>query len=97
MEHLQARAVGLTLDILCEDAERHFLGLAWIEPVAGARYVVLREALYAEVYEVAAGLPVRVATHDVDVGTSSATFRIEQYDGVGRRLARRTLHAFVAG
>ena len=85
------------VDILCRDAGKHFVGLAWIEPVAGARYVVLRDRGYAEAYEVAGGLPVRVATHDVDVETSSATFRVEQYDAHGFRLARRTLRAEVAG
>jgi hypothetical protein len=85
------------VDILCVDAEKRPVGLAWIAPVAGARYVVVRDHDYAEVYEAASGLPVRVATHNVDVETSSATFSIEQYDSLGRRLSRRRLRAAVAG
>ena len=85
------------MDILCKDVEKRPVGLAWVEPVAGARYVVVREHDYAEVYEAASGLPVRVATHNVGVETSSATFSIEQYDSLGRRLSRRRLRAAVAG
>jgi hypothetical protein len=85
------------LDILCRDRRGRSLGSAWIQAMAGTRYVALREPGYTEVYEVAAGLPVRVTTHDVDVGTSSATFHVEQYTAAGSRLVAETVRARVAG
>jgi hypothetical protein len=85
------------LDILCKDEHRRVLGLGWIQPVPGARYVVVRLHGYGEAYEVTGKLPVRVPTDEVDIATSSATFRVEQYDARGRRLASRAVHASVAG
>ncbi|MCI0633516.1 MAG: hypothetical protein L0206_06320, partial [Actinobacteria bacterium] len=38
------------------------MGFVWIEPKPHARYVVVGQPGYAEVYEVTGGLPVRVAT-----------------------------------
>ena len=51
----------------------------------------------AEAYEVAGGLPVRISTHDVQVGESRATFRISEHDGRGRLLRRFELTAVPAG
>ena len=85
------------LNILCRDKQRRLIGLAWIQPDTGVRYVIVREHGYSEAYTVVGRLPLRVPTSDVDPSTSSATFRVEQYDSHGRRLARRKLRAVVAG
>ena len=67
------------VDILCRDAEGEPLGLAWIEPAAGVRWVVVVNGAKTEIEEVTARLPVRVATTDVDVAGSSATFDVTEF------------------
>jgi hypothetical protein len=54
------------LDLACSASGKP-LAFAWIEPGRRARYVVVRHPAYAEAYVVAAGLPVRVMTSDVDL------------------------------
>jgi hypothetical protein len=86
------------LDIAgCRTADGAPLGLAWIEPGADARYVVVARGGYAEVYEPAGALPVRIATTDVHVEGSRASFAISEHDSEGRLLRRYTLDAFPAG
>jgi hypothetical protein len=85
------------LDLICRDATGKMVGFAWVEPVRGARYLVVQRSGYQEVYEVAGAMAVRVTTSDVQTEASSASFRIAQYARDGFLLARRTLHAFVAG
>ena len=85
------------LNILCVDADRRQVGLAWIEPLRRTRYVAVQHRRYAEVYVPAAGLPIRVATDDVQVERSGATFRVAEYAADGTRLAHRRIHAVVAG
>jgi hypothetical protein len=85
------------LDILCRDANGDPLGLGWIEPAAHVRWVVVRNGPEAEVEEVARGLPVRVATVDVSVADSSATFAVTEYGSDGREVRHYRLRARVAG
>jgi hypothetical protein len=86
------------LDIVCRGRDGTPTGFVWVEPGVGTQYVAVEQPDYTEVYEVAGGLPIRIATvSGVDVETSSATFEISQYDADGRRLREQTLEAFVAG
>jgi hypothetical protein len=85
------------LDLICRDAAGKMLGFAWVEPVRGARYLVVQRSGYQEVYEVAGAMPVRVTTSDVETEGSGATFRIAVYARDGFLLARSTIHAVVAG
>ena len=74
------------------------LGFAWIEPSTGAEYVVVRQPGYAEVYEVAGGLPVRVTTmRDVEIEGSRAAFDVSEHRSDGKLIRRYRLEASVAG
>jgi hypothetical protein len=93
----RGRLTDPRLSIGCQVGGRP-IGFIWIQPTDGARYVAVEQPDYTEVYEVAGGLPIRIATlSGVDVETSSATFEISEYDSDGRRLREQTLEAFVAG
>jgi hypothetical protein len=86
------------LDILCRDRKKRHVASAWVNPVAGARWVGVDQGAFTELYPTARGLPVRVATRrNVDYGHSSATFLVTQYAADGRRLAHARLAARVAG
>ena len=86
------------LGILCEAADGVPVGFAWVEPSDETRFVVVEQPELSEVYEVAAGLPVRIATvSGVDTETSSATFDVSEYDADGHRVEEYELEAFVAG
>ncbi len=85
------------LDILCVGRRGDSVGFAWIEPMPAARWVVVGAGGDREVEPVAAGLPVRVATREVDAATSSATFVVGEYDATGAELARYRLPVRVAG
>jgi len=82
----------------CSTATGDPLAFAWIQPGRRSRFVAIEQSGYAEVYEVADRLPVRVTTtQDIDPGTSSARFDVSEYDATGRRLRSYTLDARVAG
>lgn len=86
------------LSIACSTNDGVQVGFAWVEPSDNTRYVAVEQPEYTEVYEVAAGLPVRIFTvSGVDVETSSATFSVSEHDAEGRRLRQYELEAFVAG
>jgi hypothetical protein len=91
------RLIDPRLDILCLGRHREPIGFAWIEPMPATRWVVVGDGTGSEVEPVAAGLPVRVATRDVDLATSSATFAVSEYDATGAELARYRLPLRVAG
>jgi len=85
------------LDILCGTTEDP-VGFVWVTPAPRARYVSVEQPGYAEVYEVAGGLPVRVATvNGVDYDRSAAHFDITEHDASGELLREYELEAFVAG
>ena len=86
------------LDVLCRDREGAALAYAWVEPVATAHWVGVDQGSYAELYEVLAALPVRVATRrGIELAQARARFRITQYDARGNRLVTGTMEAAVAG
>ena len=82
----------------CSTGGEDPVGFAWVEPQRNARYVVVEQPAYAEVYRVAADLPVRVAaTSDMDTEESRATFRLSEHDVAGRLLRRYQVDAVVSG
>jgi hypothetical protein len=97
-ELVDGRLLDPRLDVVCRDRARRPLAYAFVEPVAGARWIGIRQEGYVELYEVLAGLPVRVAgTRGVDVEDARATLEVAQYDAEGRELVHGTLEAAVAG
>ncbi len=92
------RLLDPRLDVLCRDRQGAPLAYAFVEPVAGAHWIGVRQEGYVELYEVLGGLPVRIAsTRGVSTGTARATFQVTEYDVEGRELLRRELEAAVAG
>ena len=86
------------LDVLCVDRAYEPLAYAFVEPVAGARWIGVRQDGYVELYEVLGGLPVRIAsTRGIDLENARAAFDLTQYDAEGRELLRGSLEAAVAG
>jgi hypothetical protein len=87
------------LDIAgCRDVSGDPLAFVWISPGPGARYVAVAQDGYAEVYEPAGGLPIRIASSDdVEVDGARATFRLSEHDGRGRLLRRYEVGAVPAG
>jgi hypothetical protein len=82
----------------CTAADGAPMGFAWVQPSRGARYLVVEQPGYAEVYETAAGLPVRVATTvAVSLERSSALFDLSEHDARGALIRRYELEARVAG
>jgi hypothetical protein len=74
------------------------VGFVWVQPAREARYVSVEQRGYIEVYSVAGGLPVRVATKSgVQVEGSQATFDLLEHDADGRLLRKYRLAAAVAG
>jgi len=95
----EGRLLDPRLDILCLDPrKRRPLAYAWVEPIAGAHWIGVDQGSYTEIYEVLAGMPVRIAgVHHVDLGRARATFEVTQYDSHGQALVRARLEAAVAG
>ena len=85
------------LSVTCRGDDEEAIGFAWIQPVADASYVVVARSGYSEVYAVAADMPVRVTTDDVDTGRSSASFSVSEHASDGRRLRAYVLVARVSG
>jgi hypothetical protein len=74
------------------------IATAWVAPGRGTTYVVVTQDGYSEVYEVAAGLPVRIgSTRGVDVARSRARFEISEHAADGRLLREYRLEAVVGG
>lgn len=90
------RLLDPRLDVLCRTHDGEPLAYAWIEPAAGAHWIGIDQGSYSELYEVAANLPVRVAT-DNNIHGSRAQFDVTQYDVHGRELIRARLETAVAG
>lgn len=86
------------LDLICDTGDGEPMGFVWIEPGRNARYVVVEQPGYAEVYEVAGGLPVRVATTTgVEIEGSRAGLDLREHAADGRLLRAYRLEAAVAG
>jgi hypothetical protein len=91
------RLRDMRLDIACRSEDGSSVGFGWIEPAPATRWLAVGTGRSTEVEEVAAGLPVRVPTDDVDQATSSATFPVVEYTSRGRIRRRYRLRAGVAG
>jgi len=81
---------------LCTD--RHgqvIVAFGWIDALPHAKWIVIYQPGFREVYPVAGGMPVRVST--VSGIASSTTFHTAQYDARGVLLARRVVRASVGG
>jgi hypothetical protein len=85
------------LDLGCSSSHGEPLGFVWVQPAAGTRYVVVQQQGYAEVYEVAGGLPVRIATRDVDTDALRASFAVSEYTRGGKLLREYGVTASPAG
>jgi hypothetical protein len=86
------------LDILCRDRKGRALAYAWVEPAAGVRWIGVDQGAYTEIYEVLAGLPVRIAsTRGIETARARATFDVAQYDKHGKEVIQGKLEAQVAG
>ena len=86
------------LDILCGDRKGRPLAYAWVEPAAGVRWIGVDQGTYTEIYEVLAGLPVRIASaRGIHAGQARAAFDVTQYDSHGKELVKGKLEAAVAG
>ncbi|MDX6408539.1 MAG: hypothetical protein QOE13_1610 [Gaiellaceae bacterium] len=86
------------LDVLCRDRNGRPLAYAWVEPLAGVKWIGVDQGPYTEVYEVLARLPVRIVSgRGIQLGRSRATFDVTQYDGHGNELVKGKLEATVAG
>jgi hypothetical protein len=97
-ELVEGRLLDPRLDVVCRDRARRPLAYAFVDPVAGAHWIGIQQKGYVELYEVLAGLPVRVAgTRGVDAENARATFEVAQYDDEGHELVHGTLEAAVAG
>ena len=82
-ELVEGRLLDPRLDVVCRD-RAHWIGI--------------RQKGYVELYEVLAGLPVRVAsTRGVDAENARATLEVAQYDAGGHELVHTRLEAAVAG
>jgi hypothetical protein len=97
-ELVQGKVIDPRLDVLCRSWDGASLAYAFVEPVPAARWIGVRHKDYVELYEVLAGLPVRIASSGgVDVDADRATFQVAQYDTEGRELVNGELEAAVAG
>ncbi len=86
------------LSMGCQTRDETPMGFVWIEPEPSAMYVVVEQPGYAEVYEVAAGLPVRVATTTgVEIEGSRASLDLREHAADGGLLRTYRLEAAVAG
>lgn len=82
----------------CRTREGHPIAFAWVEPGPRTRFVLVRRPSFAEVYEVAGDLPIRITTSDnVDVARSRARFPVSEHSSSGDLLRRYELDANVAG
>jgi hypothetical protein len=86
------------LDLGCVTAEEEPVASIWVEPSPDTQYVVVLQRGYAEVYEPAGDLPVRVSsTSGVDLSRSQAMFDLREHDAAGGLLRRYRVEASVAG
>jgi hypothetical protein len=81
----------------CVTGESKPLGFAWIEPGPQTRFVVVSQSNYAEVYETARGLPVRVTTDDVEIERSRASFDVSEHAADGSLIRKYRVEPSVAG
>jgi hypothetical protein len=86
------------LNIGCTTSGGGPMGFVWIEPASRARFVVVRQPGFVEVYRPVARLPVRVSsTTELSIEDASATFEISEHDERGRLVREYRVAASVAG
>lgn len=87
------------LDIAgCRAADGDVMAFAWVVTGPKARYLVVAQPGYSEVYRAVAGLPVRVSTvSGLRSEPLGATFDVSEHDRVGALLRRYRLEAYPAG
>jgi hypothetical protein len=86
------------LSVVCSTAEGEPMAFVWVEPARETGFVAVEQPGFTEVYEIAAGLPVRVAMiGEVDLERARAELAISEHDASGALLRRYRLHAAVAG
>jgi len=82
---------------ICTDRRgRAVAAFAWINRMRRARWIVVDQPGFGEVYPVVGPLPVRVSTF-AGIAYGRATFRFREYDERGVVLASRTISLAVAG
>lgn len=82
----------------CSSEEGDLIGFIWVEPGPRAKYLVVEQRGYAEVYEAAGRLPVRIATtSNVFLEGSHAIFELSEHDETGSLLRTYRVDARVAG
>jgi hypothetical protein len=97
-ELVEGRLLDPRLDVVCRDRGRRPLAYAFVEAVRGARWIGVQEDGYVELFEVVAGLPVRIAgTRGIDVENARVTFEVAQFGAEGQELVHGALEAAVAG
>jgi hypothetical protein len=88
------RVSDARLDICTDRNGNGVVAFGWINPLRHAKWIVVDQPGFREIYPVAAHLPVRVSTVS-EIGTPT-TFRTSQYDGHGVLLARKVVVASIA-
>jgi hypothetical protein len=95
---LHGRLIDPRLDILCRERNGRPLAYLWIDPVRQAHWIGVDQGAYSELYEVLAGLPVRVGTNrGIQLGRARARLDVTQYDAHGKPLLQGIVEAAVAG
>jgi hypothetical protein len=84
------------LDLCYDTRGRALIAFGWINPVPHARWIVVDQPGYREVYPVAGHLPVRVSTVSGLGRAGGAVFHTTQYDKHGVLLVRRKVVAAIA-
>lgn len=82
------------LDICTDRRGRAIVAFGWINALPRAKWIVVNQPGFREVYPVASQLPIRVSTVS-EIG-GPTTFRTAQYDEHGVLLARKVVRASVA-
>lgn len=87
------------LDIgACSTSDGDTVAFLWVEPGQGTKFVAVPQAGYVEVYEVAGGLPIRIATTAGLVRDPlGVVVEMSEHDASGNLLRRRRVEAWPAG
>ena len=92
------RLLDPRLDLLCTTEDGEPLAFVWVEPHPGARFVLVDQGGFAEAYETAGDIPVRIAfTTGIDLGRSAARVEVSEHAASGGLVRRRIVDARVAG
>lgn len=93
---VNGRVSNPRLTVCYGSSNRAVAAFGWINPVRHARWIVVDQPGYKEVYRVAGVLPVRVSTESGIGRLGGATFRFAQYDDRGVLLVRKVVVAAIA-